>query len=156
MSITILCSESTKLTHKPLNAMIKFVEKVDFSHYAFLIDSYVYEAVSPVSRKISFSDWQKHNDVIRTYTIEVDVVQKTNLLSRVVDQLEKPYAFSQIIAILIGNIFHLPNKIEFNGKKALICSEFVARPLSEVIGWAFSVTPDHIGMDEVEAVLKKH
>jgi len=53
----------------------------------------------------------------------------------------------------------LQKKIElfnWNGKKALICSEFVARPMVEVLGAKFDQGLDTVGMDEIESVLKVH
>jgi len=156
MIITVLCCENTKLTHQPLNSAIKMVEGVDFSHYAFLIDEYVYEAVAPRSRQIHYSEWRKNYWIVRTYTIEVNSIQLCKILDIIATQLNIPYSFAQIFKILIGNIFHLKFKKDFNGKKALICSEFVARPLAEVLGYMFPISLDHIGMDEVEDVLKKN
>lgn len=154
MTITILCCESKSFLHKPINAAIKLVEGVDFSHYAILVDGMVYEAVSPKSRKIPYTEWTKKYYIVRTYTIEVPLAKQGNFMSMLEEQLGIPYAYSQIVAILLGNVFHLPNKVEFNGKRALICSEFIARPLAEVLGYKFTVTPDHIGMDEVESALR--
>lgn len=154
MIFTILCCESKGLWHNPINLAIKFVEKVDFSHYAILADGYVYEAVSPQSRSIPFSQWRDKYDIVRTYTLNVSEPGSSNLLSRIQDELGKPYAYSQILMILMTNMFKLKGTLEINGKKALICSEFVARPLAEVLGYKFSVTPDNVGMDELENVLK--
>jgi hypothetical protein len=154
MTITILCGDSKSFLHKPINAGIKLVDHVDFSHYAYCIDGMVYEAVAPRSRKIPFSQWREKYTIVRTYDIEVPFSHMGNFMSTIDMQLDVPYAYSQIFAILIANVFHLKNKVDFNGKKAMICSEFVARPLAEVLGYQFSVAPDHIGMDELEIVLK--
>lgn len=140
--------------HKPINAAIKLVEGVDFSHYAYLINGMVYEAVSPKSKQTHFTQWRQKYNIIRTYTVDVPAEKELQFMQIIEKQLDVPYAYSQIIAILLANIFHISTTSDFNGKRALICSEFVARPLVEVSGYTFSVPPDMIGMDELEAGLK--
>lgn len=157
-SVKVLCCENLGLLHSVAVKAIEKSEGTDFNHVAILLNGFVYEAVFPRARKISKYDWDKLFRTIRTYEIELNELEYRLFLEQMLAQHGKPYSVFQCAMIWLSNsvgvLERFIERIVWNGNKALICSEFVARPLIKAKDFKFENEPDTVGMDEIETCLK--
>jgi gamma-glutamylcyclotransferase (GGCT)/AIG2-like uncharacterized protein YtfP len=158
-TLRVLCAENVEWIHRPAVWAIEKVEEVNFNHVAFQDeDCFIYEAVWPKCRKISSREWLKKFKLIRTYEIIVSENQYKLIMTKINKQVGRSYSIWQCAMIYVAqSVSLLKEKIEstnWNGWKALICSEFVARPIVEVLDYRFDQGLDSVGMDEVEIMLK--
>lgn len=155
----VLCAENSEWWHKPAVLGIEKTEGTDFNHVAFLTEmNFVYEAVWPKARKSSLDKWKKRFKVIRTYELHLEPNEYQEMMELISLQVGKPYSVFQCAMIWVAQSFAGIQKdvesINWNGDKALICSEFVARPIKKVFNFSFNQGIDSIGMDEIEQCLK--
>jgi len=158
--LKVLCAENTGLIHKPAVWGIEKVEGVDFNHVAFCTDDgWIYEAIWPKCRKVNYSDWLNKFKLIRTYQINLTDDQYKEIVGKIKKQVGRKYSIWQCAMIYLAqSVSIIQEKIEstnWNGWKALICSEFIARPIVEVLGYKFDQGLDSVGMDEIEIMLKE-
>lgn len=158
--LKVVCADPIKFWHKPGSWLIKKTEGTTFSHVAYTTEfNTVYEAVWPKCRFMYQVTWLKEYKIIKTYELYLDPKDYAKIINDISNQIGKPYSFIQCAMIYIAQqISCIKEKIEstnFNGWKALICSEFVARPLVDVIGYKFDQGIDSIGLDEIEECLNK-
>lgn len=157
-TVQILCAENITLLHKPGAWAIEQAENLNYCHVAILIDDFVYEAVWPRSRKIRLKDWLTKFKIIKIYELEFDEHSYQNFLVEIFLQLGRPYSLTQIVLIWLSNCLGILenyiNKTIWNGNKALICSEFVARPITRATDCTFAHSFDTVDLFELESVLK--
>lgn len=157
--IKVLCAENKGIFHKPAVWGIEKVEGVDFNHVAYLSDAgFVYEAIWPKARRVSMFEWKKKFNLIRTYEIHLTESQHKEMMNRIIAQVGRKYSVWQCAMIYAAqSVSLLKEKIEathWNGWKALICSEFIARPIVDVLGYEFDQGLDSVGMDEIEICIQ--
>lgn len=158
--IRVLCCENTSYFKHLVAKAVERSENTDFNHVCFLSEmNIVYEAIFPKTRMISFDEWKNHFKVIRTYELRLEPKVYNAFMKYITEEIGKPYSIWQIIMIYLAqNVHAIQKKIEttlWNGKKALICSEFVAAPLADVLNVKLPQGIDTIGMDEIEEMLKQ-
>lgn len=156
-TIEILCSENKGWLHAIGVWAIKKSEGTDFNHVAVLDNGMVYEAVYPESRSMSFVEWNNHFRIKKVYGIKMSEAKYNAFMSEVKFNVPKKYSIWQCFLIwLCNSVGVLENYIEkiiWNGNKAMICSELVAWPMQQVLGYKFAESLDTVGMDEIEAAL---
>jgi hypothetical protein len=163
-TVQVLCCENTEFLHKLGVWAIEKSERTNFNHVAVLVKDdfgieWVYEAVFPRARRMRFEEWLKIFKIKKSYAIELDSNQYDNFIKTIYIQLPKPYSIFQCLLIWLSNsigvLEHFIERIVWNGNKALICSEFVARPIVAALGYQFENQLDSVGMDEIEFCLDK-
>lgn len=158
-TIKVLTAENTGFFHQVAVYGIEKVEGVDFNHVAIqLEDGFVYEAIWPKSRKVMVYKWKRKFKLINTYEVDVTESQYEKIEKIIKKQVGVSYSLWQCTMIYVAqSVSLLQEKIEstnWNGWKALICSEFVARPFVDVLGYKFDQGLDSVGMDEIEQMIK--
>jgi hypothetical protein len=129
INVYALCA--TKLgTHLIGAEAIEWAQGTDFSHVAILFDTeepYVIESVAPVSRKISFEEWNTHYREIRRYKqAEISEAEAFVFCMCMVDI---PYSCYQLFLIAVQNFVRKILKAHcYIGVKngVLHCSEMYA------------------------------
>lgn len=162
--VTVLCAENRDWFHKIGAWFIEKSEKTNYDHVAILLENnfktyLIYEAMFPKSRKIRFCDWTERFKIIKTYEIELTDTQYEAFEMTAKALVGKPYSLWQCFIIglsnLVGVAEHYLNSTVWNGNKALICSEFIARCVVASVGYEFSTQLDEVGLNEIEECLNK-
>ena len=146
--------------HYPVVKGIQKTEGVDFNHVAIITEfNQVYEAVFPKARKMHLAKWNSLFSVVKVYEYHLEPEVYAQVLEQIQSQVGRPYSVWQCAMIYFAqSMTFIQKKIEskiWNGRKALICSEFVAYPLMSITGFEFSQGVDSIGMDEIKEALEK-
>lgn len=158
--IYVLCCMNTEAIHKPAVKMIQESEGTDFNHIAILMkdefgNDWVYEAVFPRARKIPYYEWEKKFKIIHKFKLNLTEGQFSTFYCEMIELIGNVYSVSQCVLIGLANaigIKWVERKIEsmtWNGKNAVICTEFFARPFSYATGYIFENDLDTVGTDEV-------
>ena len=158
-TIKVLCCENTKILHKPGTWIIEQSEGTDFCHVAIQIDDFVYEAVFPKARVIYQSNWDKQFKTVHEYDLVLEDEEYTVFMNEVLYQLGRPYSLIQLVLIWLSNCLGVwesfINETIWNGNKALICSEFVGRPIASTKNYYFGKSLDTIDLNDIKNCLDK-
>lgn len=122
---------------KIFSALIMLFLGASFSHvYMRFYDDYtskwiIFEASHGEVHLIEEFNWRLKNTVVREQSFELDEKHRREVIRFVIDNLQKPYSFTNILGI----VFHsLTGKKWFlDGPKAYICSELIALALDNKI-----------------------
>lgn len=159
MKLIVICAVGTKFINQIGVWAIKKSEGTSFSHFAIFDGTNVWESVFPSSRTIDITEWLTHYKPVKTYIIDLLPSEYEQFIEILEQNTPKDYSVFQLFLIwccnALGILEVFLNKIIWNGNKALICSEYVAEPISKVLKYDFKKSIDVVGMDEVEAALKK-
>lgn len=157
--LKVVCANNKGWLHYPVVKGIQKTEGVNFNHVAFITEfNFAYEAVFPRARKVHLAKWHTLFEIVKTYEYHIEHNQYAKVLEQIQSQVGRPYSVWQCAMIYFAqSISFLQKKIEstvWNGKKALICSEFVAYPLQQITGIQFNQGIDSIGMDEIKEAME--
>ncbi|HZX13710.1 MAG TPA: hypothetical protein VFF49_04845 [Thermodesulfobacteriota bacterium] len=148
MELKILCA--ARRNFQIGSFIIQKVERMPFSHFAVLVDGFVYEAVWPKSKASYFDLWLHDYRVVRYFDFSTEdecIIKKTRgFISR-----NNGVRFS-ILQILIIALSYVISPLKYsilNGKKKLICSEYVARLLLEIFNKPFKKPFDCLSLRNV-------
>lgn len=159
--VKFLTADNIGLLHKVGSWVIKKSEGTKFDHVAILITDYgiewVYEAVFPNARKIRLDEWKKTFKIIDQYELDLDDLGYLKFISELNSQVGKPYSLIQLILIWTSNVLGLfesvIRKTIWNGNKALICTELVARPIHYALDYNFNKSFDVIDLNDIKKAL---
>jgi hypothetical protein len=159
MKVQIVLSENTTWFKKLGSWIIKKSEETNFCHVSILDNFWMYESVYPKSRMKYIKDWKNEFKVIRSYEIEMSLVQYASFFSIVNNDMRKNYSLFQCFLIsmcnLIGVLESYIKKIIWNGNKSLICTELVAHPIAEVLKYDFEKSLDIVDLNDLVICLEK-
>lgn len=133
--------------------LLKWFEKIPFSHCAIEIDGFVYEAVFPKSKTTLFVEWSKTYDIVAEKLVfaESSKVEKIKTYMRR-SLMNKGYSIMQLAVLFWALTFHGFNawagKHKWNGSKYLICTELVATVAHKYFGVEFGEKLDTISLTE--------
>lgn len=143
--------------------LIMWIEKRRCSHTAILVDYYgtywVYESIWPVGRKVKIDSWLKRYRMTDVFTLSISDEQKSAGLGQLQTLSKRPYSIFQLLWIGLGIIFKPFDKWSnwhiLNAHKAMICTELVAEFLIVQYGVKFPMSPDMVGINDLEKELLK-
>ena len=108
-----------------------------YSHvYLRFYDEYtskwvIFEASHGEVHLIEWGNWLENNISIRENPFELDEQHRKEVISFVIDNLQKPYSIKNIIGIVIYGLTGF--RLFTDGPKAFICSELIALALDNKI-----------------------
>ena len=131
--------------------LIMLFLRIPFSHvYMRFFDEYtgkwiIFEASRGEVHLIEESNWRKYNTTVREQSFELDEKHRREVIRFVIDHLQKPYSFTNILGIVLHQTIGV--KWLLDGSKAFICSELIALALDNKIQFKKPldlVTPEDI------------
>lgn len=137
--------------------LIRWYEKTPYSHvyirfYSESINrTLVYEAVGEGVRFIGLSEWAKHAEEVKSYTLHVKKCNATTLLQYCVDHAQTDYAFWQNLGIVVAGLFRMKRNPWKKGKN---CSEALADLLA-IEGYKLSKDHNLMTPKDIDTVLNK-
>jgi hypothetical protein len=155
MRLKFLCAK--KRGFQPGSWLIQKVEKLPFSHFAISVDDVsVYEAVHPMSRKVSKPRWLREYEEVEFFEFNISDYQTSILVEKILNEnLHKEYSILQLVSIYLGLFIDELRFVRWNGRKKLICSEYAAIVIERIFGSRFKMSNDEIGLIVVYQELKK-
>lgn len=158
--VTIIMSKS-KAWWNFLGKFIMKAEGTPYSHFAIVkheeLDSPVFEAVWPKSKKSWYSDWIKKHEVVKSVTLDVMSAERVDVHLWLHEQMNKPYSLFQLVFIyldLTNKTFKRMFRVqEINGQKELICTELTGLFLEKFFNVNFTESEDMWSLLDIEQQL---
>jgi hypothetical protein len=137
--------------------IIMWAEKTNFSHSAILINGFVYEAVFPKARSISFVEWSRHNQVVHLYAPITCPEQIVKIEKELSEWVGYRYSVIQVFIIGLGLVKkswdRILSRLHLNGRKYLICTELCGEVLQNNFGVTFDEKLDTLSVRDVFSTL---
>jgi|GEM_PF-3756513 len=160
MDVYLVLSKNRKWYKKPVSNLLMFFEKTNFSHSSILINDgayqYMFESVAPISQRIMLEEWVKHYEIVDSIKIDSSFLKSDSSYIFLYSMLGRPYSFKQIFYIAIGIIneafLHKIKWVDINSKKAMICTELVARFLKYKYDVYLYKSPDLMGLNDIKVI----
>lgn len=162
MVVTFIFANSTKTLHKPVNFLIRWLDKSIAGHFAIGLQTdfshTVFEAVAPRVRKITpYQEWLKYYTPVRTLSIAVPLDKYSSVLEWLEGMLGIRYGYEQIVFIavclIINPLNKLWNRVNLNYKKAVICTELGSRFIEKFLVYELKESHDKIGVRDMEKII---
>jgi hypothetical protein len=130
-------------------------EGVQFSHCAIEIDGLVYESVWPEARVIKKAEWLKKYRVAKQWEKHISEELADEMESWFVDAvIGKTYSLWHLVTIGLTisskKIQNLVSGREFDGSKALICTEAVGLWMTRFFNKKWNEFPDWLSLKDIE------
>ena len=113
----------------------------------------IYESVGVGVRFVGNEMWSKHARVIEEFELQVTDEQYTKIMQFCVDKAGTKYGIMQAFGICVAKLFRIKKNIFANGEKLDICSEEIARLMTQ-LGYSFKTDFDLIVPKDIYNVLK--
>ena len=120
---------------KPLSWLIMLEQNTKFSHaYIKLSNKHfgdfdIYQASKGLVNHVIDSTFLEENEVVQEFVIPIDTASKLEIIANIRKKLGRPYSVRALLGIFLYQRLNIEIKWLFDGDKAYICSELVARVL---------------------------
>jgi hypothetical protein len=163
MKVHFLFSNSLVPSHKPVNFLIRWVDKSCAGHFAIGLETdysfYVYEAVAPKVRKVRYEHWVKQYEVCKKASIDVPRPLSPDVVYWLENIIGTRYGYEQVILLgvlaLLKPLDLIFKKININHKRALICTEIGSRFIEKFLVYSLKESHDKIGVRDMELITDK-
>jgi len=152
----------------PISKAIMLVEGTTYSHAYIKVynkhfnDIDIYQASKGMVNHITEKVFLQHNEIIKEYKIPISQSKKLETVNFLRQRLGLPYSIRTMLAIFIigrlkkiGIKWSLFNKM-FDGEKAYICSELVARVLKDCNIIPVNIEVDKATPKQVMTILEEY
>lgn len=140
-----------------LSWVFRFVEGVQYSHCAWIIDGIVYESTIPKGRRMELSEWSKHYAIVYSYDFNISQEQKLEAMAILQGFVGKPYSIFQLFVILAelcsSAAKNFIRYMQFNGESKQICTETIAIILNKIFLVTIPEDYDHVSLKEARYLL---
>lgn len=139
----------------PFSWAIRAVERTRYSHVLLAWSSpvtqvpVIYEASGSSLRFLYRKIFDKKNEIIETYKVDVTRAQYRQLVKWCMTNAGVEYGVKQIIGILLQRIFRLKKNPLSEGRKSQVCSELVGAVLEQVFGKELNLNLDIAGPRDI-------
>jgi hypothetical protein len=157
MTKIVFAKQKSKLMF--LSKVIEKVENLPVSHCAIVCDGVVFESTWPKSKICPLVEWLEQYEIVFSFDARENLSEIRGWFFR---NCLKPYSLKQLFVMALTYV-SAPLKLAFekmqwNGSKALVCTEVVGMFLTDFYGYDFKESPDTISvrdaLDACKEVLK--
>ena len=156
IDVEVLCVKRKQPLKAPLCLVIMWAENIGFSHVAIKHSEFVSDSVTKFSRTLAEEEFLKTYVVVEKFKIKLPVT-KSAFKEYIAYTDGLPYSIPQLLLIALRLSFkrlqRLMRFVVWDGQKALICTERVARLLSWAKVFEFEQSLDLISLKDVYKAL---
>jgi len=161
MKVYFIFANSKLRLHKPVNYLIRMVDRSMAGHFAICLETdfskTVFEAVAPKSRKIvPYDEWLNLYDPVKTLEIEVPDNKSLAVIEWLEGMVGVRYGYLQVLIIGLSAFLRpfglILNGININYKRAIICTELGSRFIENFLEYRLKETHDEIGVKDMEII----
>lgn len=148
---------STPKEFKIGSALIRTIERTDFSHVYIALAprlnsplpfTKVFQASYGDVNCLTYANFKDKNEIFFEKAIEVDEKAYYEVANWLWSQLQKPYAFTQLLGIAFNS------SIGKQGDDSYICTELVARLLKDKLKLDIRQSLDYIGLNDMKEIIE--